>query len=62
MDYTVHDILQARLLEWIAFLCSKGSSDPGIEPGSPALQGDSSLAVIPANSIYKDKVDIVLKN
>ena len=26
MDYTVHGILQARILEWIAFLLSRGSS------------------------------------
>ena len=26
MDYTVHGILQARILEWIAFLFSRGSS------------------------------------
>ena len=81
MDYTVHGILQARILEWVAFLFSRGTSqprdriqvshiagafftrwgpredqecwsgsltpspvnlpDPGIEPGSPALQVDS---------------------
>ena len=28
MDYTVHGILQARILEWIAFLFSRGSSQP----------------------------------
>ena len=28
MDYTVHGILQARILEWIAFPFSKGSSYP----------------------------------
>ena len=26
MDYTVHRILQARILEWVAFLFSRGSS------------------------------------
>ena len=26
MDYTVHQILQARILEWAAFSFSKGSS------------------------------------
>ena len=82
MDYyTVHGTLQARILEWVAFPFSRGSSqprdqtevsciagrfftswatrdnqeywsgwpisspadlpDPGIEPGSPALQTDS---------------------
>ena len=39
--YTVHGILQARILEWIAFPFSRGSSNPGIEPRSPTLQADS---------------------
>ena len=37
MDYTVHGILQARILQWIAFPFSRGSS----QPRSPALQVDS---------------------
>ena len=37
MDYTVHGILQARILEWVAF----PFSNPGIKPRSPALQVDS---------------------
>ena len=28
MDYTVHGILQARILEWVAFAFSRGSSQP----------------------------------
>ena len=28
LDYTVHEILQARILEWIAFPFSRGSSQP----------------------------------
>ena len=28
MDYTVHRILQARILEWVAFAFSRGSSQP----------------------------------
>ena len=31
----------ARILEWIAMPSSVGSSNPGIEPRSPALQADS---------------------
>ena len=27
-DYTVHGILQARILEWVAFLLSRGCSQP----------------------------------
>ena len=28
MDYTVHEILQARILEWVAFPFSRGFSQP----------------------------------
>ena len=28
MDYTVHGILQARILEWVAFPFSRASSQP----------------------------------
>jgi len=28
MDYTFHGILQARILEWVAFPFSRGSSQP----------------------------------
>ena len=28
MDYAVHGILQARILEWVAFPFSRGSSKP----------------------------------
>ena len=40
-DYTVHGILQARTLEWVAFPFPRGSSNPAIEPRSPTLQADS---------------------
>ena len=32
-----HEILQARVLEWVAFPSSRGSSQPRIKRGSPAL-------------------------
>ena len=28
MDYTVHGILQTRILQWVAFPFSRGSSQP----------------------------------
>ena len=38
----VHGILQTRILEWVAIPFSRGSSpNPGIEPGSPAIQENS---------------------
>ena len=47
IDYTVHGILQARILEWVAFPFSRDHSKPGIEPNSPALQADSLPAEAP---------------
>ena len=35
---SVHEILQARMLEWDAISFSRGSSDPGIKPGSLAFR------------------------
>ena len=37
---SVRGILQARILEWAAIPFSRDLPDPGIEPGSPALQAD----------------------
>ena len=41
MDYTVHGILQARILEWVAIPFSEDCPSPGTEPRSPILQVDS---------------------
>ena len=41
MDYIVHAILQARILEWVAFPSPGDPPNPGIEPGSSSLQADS---------------------
>ena len=43
----VHGILQARILEWVASPSPGDLSDPGIEPGSLALQADSLLSKPP---------------
>ena len=40
-DSTVHRILQARILEWVAIPFPGDLPNPGIEPRSPALQADS---------------------
>ena len=40
-DYTVNGILQARILEWVAFPFFRFLPEPGIEPRSPVLQVDS---------------------
>ena len=41
IDYKVHGILWARILEWVAFPCSGDLPNPGIEPKFPTLQADS---------------------
>ena len=41
MDYTVHRLLQARILEWVVFPSAGDLSNPRIEPRSRALQVDS---------------------
>ena len=45
---SVHGILQARILEWVAAPFSRGLPNPGIKPRSPALQMDSLLSEPPA--------------
>ena len=44
MDKTVHEILQARTLEWVAVPFSRDLPNRGIEPRFPELQADSLLA------------------
>ena len=39
MDYTVHGILQARMLEWVAFHFSRGSSQPRDQPQVSCIAG-----------------------
>ena len=40
-DSSVHGILQARILEWVATSFPGSLPDPGIDPTSSALQVDS---------------------
>ena len=39
--FSIHEILQARILEWVAISFSRDLPNPGIKPRSPALQVDS---------------------
>ena len=52
---SVHGILQARILEWVAISFSSRSSDPGIEHGSLALQAYSLLAELPGKPLKKEE-------
>ena len=61
IDYTlpgfsVHEILQARILKWVAISFSRGISNPGIEPRSPALQA----AALPSELLGKPKPHYML--
>ena len=38
---SVHGILQARILEWFGISFYRDLPNPGIKPGSPALQADA---------------------
>ena len=44
---SVHGILQAEILVWVAFLSAGDFPNPGIKPSSPALQADSLLSEPP---------------
>ena len=55
---SVHGILQARILEWVAFPFSRGSSQPRDQTWSPALQADSLPSEPPDKGV---KLSIILK-
>ena len=75
--FSVHGILQARILEWVTISFSGDLPDPGIKPGSPTLEADAliseppgkppgkpmvnKLDVTPACMKLKSLVDIVKK-
>ena len=48
--FSVHGILQARILEWVAISFARGSFQPGIKLRSPALRADSLPSEPPGKS------------
>ena len=46
MDYTGHGILQVRILEWIAFAFSRGSSQPRDQTRVSRVAGGNSMNCI----------------
>ena len=54
--FSVCGISQARVLEWVAISLSRDLPDPGIKPGSPALQADSLPAEPPRTSLQALKL------
>ena len=56
IDYTVHGILQARILKWVEPFSSPGDLlNPGIEPRCLALQADSLLSEPPGKRYVAHK-------
>ena len=53
---SVHRILQARILEWVAISLSRESSRPRDEPWSPALQADS----VPSELLGENAIEICI--
>ena len=59
---SVHGILQAKTLEWVAIFFSRGSSQPRIEPGSPTLQAGSLPTEPPGKPLHQvSKLNLELK-
>ena len=55
---SVHGILQARMLEWLAIPFFRDLPNPGIKPGSPTLQADSLPSESPGDPLaYKTNAD-----
>ena len=52
MDYIVHGILQARILEWVAFPFSRRS----LQPRSPTLQADSLPSEPPMKPLFEEGI------
>ena len=50
---SIHGILQAGILEWVAISFSRGSSHPGIEPRSPVLQADTLTSEPPGSQYHQ---------
>ena len=48
---SLHGILQARILEWVAISFSRDLPNPRIEPRSPALQADALISEPPGGKL-----------
>ena len=59
-DFSVHEIFQVRILEWAAISFPGDLPDPGIEPGSLALQADSLLSELQGSPCYSVAMTIRL--
>ena len=60
-DSSVHGILQARILEWVAISSSRGSSNPGIQPMSPPSPARAGrfLTTVPPEKLFMPRLKSV---
>ena len=58
---SVHGTLQARMMEWVAFPSPGDRPDPGIEPGSPALEADALTSEPPGKPKILDPTEFILQ-
>ena len=57
MDYTVHGILQVRILEWVAFPFYRGSSQPRDQTQVSCIAGRFFLPAEPQGKLSTDTLD-----
>ena len=57
---TIHEIFQARILEWVAISFSRDLPNPGIQPRTPELQVDSLPTELQGKpkGFYKSLIDL----
>ena len=60
MDYTVHGILQARILEWVDFPFSRGSSQPRVRTQVSWLHSISSKKILAKPQLHASKFYFLL--
>ena len=53
--FSIHGIFQARILEWVTISFSGDLPDPGIKPGSPALEADALTSEPPGKPYSPEK-------
>ena len=49
----VHEILQSKILQWVAISFSRETSNPGIKPRPSALQADALMTELPWEAMAK---------
>ena len=59
---SIHEIFQAKILEWVAISSPGDLPDPGIKPRSPALQADTLTSEPPGGTQGKEVLKVKLNH